>query len=164
MAQESTRTLAPFYRGWEGYQGLLADALRDLTPEQLALQATPGQRPVWLIAAHIIGTRIGWFRRMGEAADPALTPIDRWDADGAPPQSAEELAHGFDATWAMVADCLDRWTPAMLADEFTYERSNGAVVTRTRQWVIWHVIEHDLHHGGEISLTLGNHGLPSLDL
>jgi hypothetical protein len=26
------------------------------------------------------------------------------------------------------------------------------------------VIEHDLHHGGEISLTLGNHGLASLDL
>ena len=25
----------------------------------------------------------------------------------------------------------------------------------TRQWVIWHLIEHDVHHGGEISLTLG---------
>jgi hypothetical protein len=21
----------------------------------------------------------------------------------------------------------------------------------SRQWVIWHVIEHDLHHGGELS-------------
>jgi hypothetical protein len=29
----------------------------------------------------------------------------------------------------------------------------------TRQWVIWHLIEHDLHHGGEISLTLGMYGL-----
>jgi hypothetical protein len=26
------------------------------------------------------------------------------------------------------------------------------------------VAEHDLHHGGEISLTLGMHGLAGLDL
>src|SRR3712207_3611754 len=119
MAQEPTLTLAPFYRGWEEYQRLLVDALRDLTPEQLALQATPGQRPIWLIAAHIAGTRIGGCRGMGEAGDDALTPTDLWDEDGAPPRSAEELVHGFAATWAMVADCLDRWTPAMLDDEFT---------------------------------------------
>jgi uncharacterized damage-inducible protein DinB len=25
--------------------------------------------------------------------------------------------------------------------------------------VVWHVLEHDLHHGGEISLTLGMHGI-----
>jgi uncharacterized damage-inducible protein DinB len=63
----------------------------------------------------------------------------------------------------MIADCLARWTPAMLEDEFTRERPRG-LVTHTRQWIIWHVIEHDLHHGGEISLTLGNHGLTALDL
>ncbi|HEX4716084.1 MAG TPA: DinB family protein [Ktedonobacteraceae bacterium] len=32
----------------------------------------------------------------------------------------------------------------------------------TRQWIIWHVIEHDLHHGGEISLILGTHGLTGI--
>jgi hypothetical protein len=29
---------------------------------------------------------------------------------------------------------------------------------------VWHVLEHDLHHGGEISLILGSNGLPGLDL
>src|SRR5215472_5334056 len=32
----------------------------------------------------------------------------------------------------------------------------------TRQFIVWHVAEHDLHHGGEISLTLGMHGLAGL--
>ena len=163
MTGQPTLTLVPFYQGWEDYQGLLIDALAPLTPEQLALQATPGQRPLWLLAAHIIGTRIGWFRRMGEGSDPALTPLDLWDADGAPPRTAAELVSDLEQTWALVAACLDRWTPAMLDDKFSYERSSGTM-TRTRQWIIWHVIEHDLHHGGEISLTLGNHGLPALDL
>ena len=163
MPQEQL-TLAPFYRGWEEYQRLLIDAIAPLSPEQLALHASSGQRPIWLIAAHIIGTRVGWFQRMGEGqGDPILAEIDLWDADGAPPRTAQELIQGLELTWAMIDGCLKRWTPAMIDDTFTYNRSSGPV-TRTRQWIIWHVIEHDLHHGGEISLTLGNHGLASLDL
>jgi uncharacterized damage-inducible protein DinB len=163
MTAQTRLTLAPFYHGWGDYQALLIDAIAPLTDEQLTLQAKPGQRPIWLLAAHVIGTRIGWFRRMGEASDPIFTPIDLWDEDGAPPRTAAELVSGLEQTWAMIAACLDRWTPAMLNDEFTYARSSGQM-TRTRQWIIWHVIEHDLHHGGEISLTLGNHGLNALDL
>ena len=30
--------------------------------------------------------------------------------------------------------------------------------------IIWHVIEHDLHHLGELFLTCGMHGLPVPDL
>lgn len=162
MAQNRL-TLAPFYRGWKEYQDLLVAAIAPLTPEQLALHASPGQRPLWLLVAHIIGTRVGWFQGLLGEGDPALAELDPWDADGAPSRTADELIHGLNRTWAMIADCLDRWTPAMLDDEFTRERSRGPV-TRTRQWVLWHVLEHDIHHGGEISLTLGNHGLAAPDL
>jgi hypothetical protein len=34
----------------------------------------------------------------------------------------------------------------------------------SRQQVIWGVLEHDIHHGSEISTTLGIHGLPVVDL
>ena len=40
----------------------------------------------------------------------------------------------------------------------------GEPDTITRPWVIWHLIEHDLHHGGEISLTLGANGISGLSL
>jgi hypothetical protein len=30
--------------------------------------------------------------------------------------------------------------------------------------VVWHVLEHDLRHGDEISLALGNHGLQTPDI
>lgn len=155
-------TLTPFYRGWEEYQRLLIDALAPLSPDQLALAVAPGQRPVWLIAAHIIGTRVGWFQRLGEG-DAALAAFDPWDLDGAPARTAAELVTGLEATWGMISDCLDRWTPAMLDDRFSYPRPDG-MVTRTRQWILWHVLEHDLHHGGEIALTLGTNGLPAPEL
>jgi len=41
---------------------------------------------------------------------------------------------------------------------------NGEAYALSRQWVIWHLIEHDLYHGGELSLTLGMHNIPALDL
>jgi uncharacterized damage-inducible protein DinB len=30
--------------------------------------------------------------------------------------------------------------------------------------VIWHLMEHDLHHGGEISQILGSHGVSAPNL
>jgi uncharacterized damage-inducible protein DinB len=30
--------------------------------------------------------------------------------------------------------------------------------------VVWHLIEHDVHHTGEMSIILGSHGVPGLDL
>jgi uncharacterized damage-inducible protein DinB len=153
-------TLTLFYEGWDNYQGLLVDAIAPLAPEQLALQAAPSQRPVWLIATHILGTRIGWFQNVMGEGDPTLADFDPWDADGAPPRTAAELVEGLEATWRMVEDCLERWTPAMLDDRFTTSRGR----IRTRQWIVWHVIEHDLHHGGELFLTLGMHGLPTPDM
>jgi uncharacterized damage-inducible protein DinB len=30
--------------------------------------------------------------------------------------------------------------------------------------VTWHLMEHEAHHGGAISVILGTNGLPGLDL
>jgi uncharacterized damage-inducible protein DinB len=56
-------------------------------------------------------------------------------------------------------DCLRRWTPEDL--EVTVVRKSR---TRSRGWVIYHVLEHDTHHGGEISQILGSNGLAPLDV
>src|SRR5207244_623598 len=123
-------SLTPFYRGWEEYQRRLIAAITPLAPEQLALSVAPSQRPVWLIAAHIIGTRVGWFQSWMGEGDPALAAFEPWDADDAPPRTARELVDGLEATWRMIRGCLDRWTPAALDDPFTRERPYGTV-TRT---------------------------------
>src|SRR6266496_3243889 len=58
---------------------------------------------------------------------------------------------------------LAHWVPADL--EFIYRGTRGGEsYSFSRQWVIWHVIEHDLHHGGEISFSLGMHDLAAIDI
>ena len=160
----ATNNLAVFYQGWPEHQRLLTKAIAPLTPEQLALHDSTQQRPVWLLTAHIISARIRWFRGWMGEGDPSLDPLDLWDAEGAEPRTVAELVEGLEQTGALIAGCLERWTPDDLAETFTRERPNRSLIPRSRGWIIWHVLEHDIHHGGEVSLTLGSHGMEGLGL
>ena len=153
-------SIAPFYKGWDNYQRMLVEAVAPLSDTQLALLAAPNLRPAWALAAHIIAARASWLhRRLGEGPAELLAYLP-WDDDGEPQRGAAELVSGLDATWAVIADCLNRWTPAYLEGVIQHP-VHGPL---TRQWILWHLIEHDLHHGGELFFTLGMHGLPTPEL
>ncbi len=151
--------LLSYYKGWDAYQDLLAKAIAPLSADQLALSSAPHLRSIGVIAAHIISARVWWFHNLMGEGSTDLAPMVAWDDDGAPARSASELVKGLEITWQMIQHCLTRWTHSDL--EQTFMRRSGTV---SRQWIIWHVIEHDLHHGGELSLTLGMHGLTAPDL
>jgi uncharacterized damage-inducible protein DinB len=156
---ENQTTLSTYYKGWENYQDLITKAIAPLSAEQLTLRAAPHLRSIGVITAHIISARVWWFHNiMGEGSSD-LAPMVDWDEDDAPARSATELVGGLEATWQMIKNVLALRTPADL--DQTFSRRNELV---SRQWIIWHVIEHDLHHGGELSLTLGMNGLTAPDL
>ena len=170
--------LDTFTEGWANYQGLVLDAIRDLTPEQLGLRTAPHQWAVWQLAGHVAGSRAYWFHdilgegqtatrdlfRVASTTVPDLPLEDAgWEDDESHPRSAAEIVQAFDLTWGMIDDCLRRWTPDDLTVEFSRDRPWGTE-RFTRQWVIWHLVEHDLHHGGEISQILGSHGVSALNL
>jgi uncharacterized damage-inducible protein DinB len=180
MRSMSITTPGPetFYEGWANYQGLVLDAIRGLTPEQLGLRTAPHQWAVWQLAAHVAGSRAYWFHDVLGEGDPATRDMFRvpsttvpdlpledagWEDDEDHPRTPAEIVEAFDLTWVMIDDCLRRWTPDDLAVEFSRERRSGTE-TVTRHRVIWHLIEHDLHHGGEISQILGSHGVSALNL
>jgi uncharacterized damage-inducible protein DinB len=158
MADEGF-TLTTFYHLWHEYQGHIREAVAPLTAEQLELRAAPDLRSVGENAAHIIGCRAGWFTHfLGEEASAEVKATTSWDELGAPTRTAAELARGLDLTWQLMADCVARWSPADMQQTFP-DDWEGKIVHLSRAWVVWHVLEHDLHHGGEISLTLGMHGI-----
>ena len=99
---------------------------------------------------------------MGEGGD-AFKAISRWGRQGAKAQSAEELVSGLEATWTGMHDAIARWTAEDWQKTWPGEDDDEPEVI-TRHWVIWHLIEHDLHHGGEISIVLGAHGIAGLQL
>jgi uncharacterized damage-inducible protein DinB len=161
MAEQQLNLLS-FYKGWDAYQALLIKALAPLSFEELALRAAPHLRSVGENVAHIISGRVSNFLVLGEAGDE-LAPLETWDIQGAPLRSATELVSGLESTWQMIEMALVRWTTADLEDVFV--DGQGEKAPRfTRQAIIWSTIKHDLHHGGEISITLGAHHIEALDL
>ena len=159
--------LLGFYQGWATYQRMLVDVVAPLSSAHLALPVTS---PRWTIGAtlqHIIANRVWWFQLWMREGDPGLAPIANWDpaVPGTPlTLSSSELVAGLHATWQMIADALSRWTPSDL--DFVFHpppelspEEQAVFGDATRQWIIWHVLEHEIHHGGEISLMLGNKGL-----
>jgi uncharacterized damage-inducible protein DinB len=156
-------SLSPFYKGWDVYQQRLVAAIAPLTAEQLALRGSPHHWSVGMIAEHIVATRAWWFHaRMGEGG-AEIASLESWDEnEEAPLRPAAELVAGLERTWQLIQDALARWTPADLEQVFPpYDEESPA---RSRQYIIWHVLEHDIHHGGELSSILGAHGLAAVDL
>ena len=161
MAAEAA-TLATFYHEWHLYQENTKRLIGSLTEAQLALAAAPGQRSVGQLAAHIISGRLDWFAGfMDEAVDPALQA--RWDGNDPPAGTVAELVAGLEVSRTLMADAIARWTQADMEQTYPIEW-RGDHYDLTRAWVVWHILSHDLHHGGEISLTLGIHGHPASDI
>lgn len=162
--------LTTFYSGWKTYNNMFSEMLAPLSDEQLALPIGPGLHTVGEVAQHVIANRVWWFQVWMGEGDPELAPIAHWDpADDVEvaPRTAAELVEGLDRTWQMVWDALGRWTAADL-DEMIQPPSALKEEEReffppfSRRWIIWHVFEHEIHHGGELSLALGALGLPGI--
>ena len=171
-----TAVLQPFYEGWAYHQRLLLEAIADLSQEQLALRTAPHEMAIWQIASHMAGSRAYWFHDMLGEGDPAVRDMFRvasttvpdlpledagWEDDETHPRTATEIVDAFHQTWGLIEGCLKRWMPEDLTVQLP-QGSSGRLTTRG--WVIWHLMEHEAHHGGAISLVLGTNGLPALDM
>lgn len=114
------------------------------------------------------------------------------EADIDPGHTAAELVAGLEKTWHMIEETLRRLTPADLFAVFpsldqagrerrarlvepalqpyaqmwldATARSGEVRPPISRQKIIWEILEHDIHHGSEISTTLGAHGLPVVEM
>ncbi len=161
--QPEQATLDVIYENWQGYNAKLRAAVAPLTAEQLWRQPAPHMWPLEQIVQHIISVRAGWFSATLQDADEAMDAYMEWGQRESPARSGEELARGLDETWAFIESRLQRWTPEERAMTFPDEWE-GQISHVSRSWVIYHVLEHDLHHGGEVSLILGMNKLPGPDI
>jgi uncharacterized damage-inducible protein DinB len=156
-------TLAIMTSGWQAYQEHLIAALAPLTDGQLALRAAPNLRSISELTRHIIATRAGWFHTALGVGDDEFGAYAEWQAPDAPARSAEELALGLTETWRVMQEALAGFTPEDMQETVRAERQ-GRSYEFVRGWIVWHVIEHDLHHGGELAYSLGMHGLKAPEI
>jgi uncharacterized damage-inducible protein DinB len=122
-----------------------------------------------MLVQHILSNRIWWFNLwMGEGS-PEAVAFMHWEEEeaGLSLHSAAELVAGLEATWGMIEDALARWTVADLGYVFNppdalTEAERQTFGPSTRQEIVWHVLRHDMHHGGELAVGMGEHHLPTI--
>ncbi len=163
QGEAAVEALGLIYGGWEAYQEQLAQAIAPLTDEQLELRAAPHLRSVGEQLRHLIAVRAGWIHGdLGEGG-PEYDDILTWYERDVPQPSADALREGLGRTWQLIRESLVRWTPGDLTETVTshWTEPGEEPEQLVRGWVLYHVLEHDLHHGGELGFLLGMHGLPA---
>jgi uncharacterized damage-inducible protein DinB len=161
---EDVQSIIPaIYAGWHAYQQAVIAALKPLDESQLALRASPKLRSVDQIARHMIGARARWFYLLMGEGSSSFEALGKWDRRGRRARTAEELVDGLERTWQGMQSAIASWSVEDWQKTWPGEDESEPEII-TRAWVIWHLIEHDLYHGGEISLTLGAHGISGVNL
>jgi uncharacterized damage-inducible protein DinB len=144
-----------YLKYWPAVREGLFQLLDRLADEQLAFVPQEKLWSLGQIAIHIAEAEEGWFRHVvtGElSAWPEYRPEDY--ASVAAVKTLLERVHGRTIAYLETLDeaGLDRVIEAPWGDKFSL------------RWVCWHVLEHEIHHRGEISLLLGLQGMEAPDV
>jgi uncharacterized damage-inducible protein DinB len=146
---------AELFSHWETVRQGLYEALDQLTDEQLAFVPREGLWSPGTVACHIANAEDGWFRYI------AAGEVDEW------PLLDETRYRTVAAVKALLAKIHDHTVAYLQSlDVADLER----VITTfwgeevTLRWIIWHVLEHEIHHRGEIYLMLGLMGMEAPDV
>jgi uncharacterized damage-inducible protein DinB len=133
--------------------GLLA-ALDKLTDVLLDFRPREGLWSVKETVVHIAGTEEGWLRcytanRMHENPPQAIVypTIEMLKALLAKEHAVTEAQFAENTEAVLAQACQLPW---------------GAQVMMS--WAVWHVIEHEIHHRGEVYLMLGLMGIEAPDV
>ena len=146
---------AELFSHWkEVRQGLYA-ALDLLADEQLAFVPREGLWSLRTVALHIATAEEGWFRYI------ATQELDEWpevdESDYPTVAAIKAVLNQVHARTEAYLQTLDLMDLDRVITTFW-----GAQVSL--RWIIWHVLEHEIHHRGEIYLMLGLMGMEAPDV
>lgn len=147
--------LSGMFNHWEQVRADLLATIDKFGDDELTFAPFTGSWSVGKIMLHIAETEDFWLHSVvrGEL-DPG---IDYKLAD-----SPNKLAikRALERARSRTVPLLDGLTESDLDTRYTLP--NGELLTL--RWIIWHVIEHEIHHRGELSLALGLLGRQGLDV
>jgi uncharacterized damage-inducible protein DinB len=146
---------------WDAVRQGLLQALDQLTNEQLQFTPRPELRTIGAVACHIASAENGWF---GHCVwrETAEWPADFSEAEYASVAAINDLL-------GRVHDRTKAYLAAIPADAPSPAGVDQAIVLPwgpqvPLRWVVWHVLEHEIHHRGEIYLMLGLLGMEAPDV
>ncbi|MFX0052490.1 MAG: DinB family protein [Candidatus Hodarchaeota archaeon] len=134
--------------------------LDEIPTEDLRKRVHPNKWSIEELIRHIIFTTDFWIKRI--ALQDATTPFHvlgvENDTQASSWFSLNEIAIGFDETYAKVKDLLESnpdYTKQIIVPEISSEAF-------TIKWILWHILQHELETWGQIAERIRNYGFQTL--
>ncbi len=146
---------AELFGHWASVRAGLLEALDQLSDAQLQFTPRPGLWSLGTTARRIASAEEGWFRHHVTRELPEWP--DFRDADYRTVAAVHSLlgdVHARSEEFLQSVDAADDGRPV--------ELFWGEMVPL--RWCMWHVLEHEIHHRGEIYLMLGKLGMEAPDV
>lgn len=139
-----------FFSHWARIRADLIKIIESFQDNELILEPFEGSWPIGQIMLHIADAEDGWLRYAvsGELEKwPDTYTLDRYP-------DKQSILNILYEVQSRTVEFLSGLSEADLAREI--HTPWGEVFPL--MWIIWHVIEHEIHHRGELSLILGTMG------
>jgi len=145
-----------FFAHWKQIRAGFLATTDQFQEEELYYKPYEGAWSVGEILLHIANAEQGWFRY-------AVTgEFDEW-----PSGHTLENYPTFESIQSLLKEVHD-WTEATITGLSTENYQEVIELPWDEKthldWIIWHVLEHEIHHRGELSLILGLLGRDGLDV
>lgn len=144
-----------FFSHWEQIRTGLIEIINQFHESDLDYKPHSTSWPVGKIALHIASAEEGWFRYA------VKRKLKNWPEDFrlANYPDKESIIKKLAEVHKKTETYLDSLKEADLGNIITTPWEAEIPL----MWIIWHVIEHEIHHRGELSLILGIIGKEGLD-
>lgn len=149
-------TLADFFSNYAEIRKEMVDAVRDLTQEQLDWKPANHRNSIGYLLGHIAGCEYFWIEAVANKA--AVTEEEFNQYENA--RTRDKLLPRLDTAFRFTMDYLESNTIEDW-DDVTYEYvdEKGKRKTFTKRWLVWHVVEHQARHRGQIFMMMRMQGL-----
>lgn len=146
------------YRHWEtDLRPILLSAMRRLTPEQLHWKPAGFERSAWDLALHVAQAEWHWIYRNTLKKVPWET---RWNAEQF--ENLDQLLAFWDEIHRASIEWLKDSPVTELARKYPMPMPNFPAATMN--WLIYHVIEHEAHHRGQLFMLMRMQGIEPPDM
>ena len=148
--------LSQIFSHWKQVRDDLMSTIDKFGDDELSFLPFETSFPAGQIMLHIGEAEEGWFRYV---VARELNDWPDFDLDAYP--NVESIKAQLTVIHARTEKTLDSLSLEDLEKDIDMPRRDHRL---TLGWIIWHVIEHEIHHRGELSLILGMLGREGLDV
>jgi len=169
-----SREAASFIAQLDDQSERLVTDTRHLTPAALEWQPAPGMNTIGMLLAHIAIVEVFWTQvgplGLTSFETESVLEIGIDDdgmpvaAGGAPPATLRGKPLAFfddllDRARVYSKQAVARLTDEDLEREISRTRRDGSVHETTMRWILYHMVEHEAGHYGQINLLAHQHRL-----